>query len=115
MFRKLEKICKPSCIVASNTSSISITKLGASFEGVERKRQFVGLHFFSPASIMKLVEVIKGEETSEETVEFAFDFCKSVDKDPVKVVDCVGFVVNRILFSLQNEANTALSSGLKYL
>lgn len=103
-FQELDKICKPDCMIASNTSSISITKLGACFESEQRKKQFLGLHFFSPASIMNLVEVIKGEETSEETMTSAINFCKSIGKEPVKVIDCVGFIVNRILFALQNEA-----------
>lgn len=111
-FKELEKRCKPSCIIASNTSSISITKLGASFGTPERKAQFVGMHFFSPAIIMKLVEVIKGEDTSQETVDAASDFCKSIDKEPVQVVDCVGFIVNRILYALDNEAIRLYEEGI---
>jgi 3-hydroxybutyryl-CoA dehydrogenase len=111
-FQELEKICKPSCIIASNTSSISITKLGACFGSPERKAQFVGMHFFSPAVIMKLVEVIKGEESSEEAMDAACDFCRSIDKEPVKVVDCVGFIVNRILYALDNEAIRLYEEGI---
>jgi len=111
-FQELEKICKSSCIIASNTSSISITKLGACFKAQERKAQFVGMHFFSPAIIMKLVEVIKGEETSQETVDAACDFCRRIDKEPVQVVDCVGFIVNRILYALDNEAIRLLEEGI---
>ncbi|UCF57557.1 MAG: 3-hydroxyacyl-CoA dehydrogenase family protein [Deltaproteobacteria bacterium] len=111
-FQELEKICKPSCIIGSNTSSISITKLGARFEAQERKAQFLGMHFFSPAVIMKLVEVIKGEETAQETVDTVCDFCRSIDKEPVQVVDCVGFIVNRILFALDNEAIRLYEEGI---
>jgi 3-hydroxybutyryl-CoA dehydrogenase len=111
-YKELEKICKPSCIIASNTSSISITKLGASFKSPARRSQFVGMHFFSPAAIMKLVEVIKGEETAEDTVNFGLDFCKSIDKEPVKVIDCVGFIVNRILYALDNEAMRLYEEGI---
>jgi len=111
-FKELEKICKPSCIMASNTSSISITRLGACFKAPERKAQFVGMHFFSPAVIMKLVEVIKGEETSQETADVACDFCRSIEKEPVKVVDCVGFIVNRILYALDNEAIRLYEEGI---
>jgi 3-hydroxybutyryl-CoA dehydrogenase len=110
--QELEKICKPSCIIASNTSSISITKLGASFKSPARRAQFVGMHFFSPAAIMKLVEVIKGEETAEDAVNFGLDFCKSIDKEPVKVIDCVGFIVNRILYALDNEAMRLYEEGI---
>jgi len=111
-FQELDKVCKPSCVIASNTSSISITKLGACFEGKQRTKQFLGLHFFSPASIMKLVEVIKGEETSEETIQTACDFCKNIEKEPVRVVDCVGFIVNRILYALNNEAIRLYEEGI---
>ncbi|MFC1824530.1 3-hydroxyacyl-CoA dehydrogenase family protein [Thermodesulfobacteriota bacterium] len=114
-FQELEKICKPTCIIASNTSSISITKLGACFSDAGRAAKFVGTHFFSPASIMKLVEVIKGEETSEETMDVALNFCKSIDKEPIRVVDCVGFVINRILYALNNEAIRLYEEGIASL
>lgn len=103
-FRQLEEVCKPSCIIASNTSSLPITKLGACFRTDERKSRFLGLHFFSPASIMKLVEVVSGEDTSSDTAETAFNFCRSINKDPIKVSDCAGFVVNRILGAINAEA-----------
>ncbi|MBT3311083.1 MAG: 3-hydroxyacyl-CoA dehydrogenase family protein [Desulfobacterales bacterium] len=112
-YKELDKVCKPSCIIASNTSSISITKLAsASFDSIERKANFVGMHFFSPAVIMKLVEVIKGEETSDETMAAASAFCKKISKEPVTVVDCVGFVVNRILYALNNEAIRLYEEGV---
>lgn len=103
-FNQLEGICKPSCIIASNTSSIPITKLGATLKDPERRKYFLGMHFFSPAAVMKLVEVINGEDTSSDTVEKAFNFCTSIGKAPIKVFDCAGFVVNRILGAINNEA-----------
>ena len=103
-FAQLEEVCKPSCVVASNTSSIPITRLGASWKSDVRKSLFVGLHFFSPAAVMKLVEVIKGEDTAADTVEAAFNFCLSIGKEPVKVADCTGFLVNRILGAITDEA-----------
>ncbi len=112
-FKALDKICKPSCIMASNTSAISITKLAAaSFTTSERKANFLGLHFFSPASIMKLVEVIRGEETATEAMDAAFAFCTSIAKAPVKVVDCPGFVVNRILYAIDCEAMKLYEEGI---
>jgi 3-hydroxybutyryl-CoA dehydrogenase len=111
-YRALESICKPSCIIASNTSSISITRLAASLSSTERRSKFVGMHFFSPASIMKLVEVIKGEETAPDTMDAAEDFCRSISKEPVRVVDCPGFVVNRILYAISQEAMRVYEEGI---
>ena len=111
-YNQLIEICKPSCIIASNTSSIPITKLGATLKAPERKANFLGLHFFSPASIMKLVEVISGEETSAETAQAASDFCLSIAKAPVQVKDCAGFVVNRILGAINDEAIRLLEEGV---
>ncbi len=103
-YNQLEEICKPTCIIASNTSSIPITKLSATLKNSARKSRFLGLHFFSPASIMELVEVISGEETSEETAKLATDFCFAIGKEPINVSDCAGFVVNRILGAINDEA-----------
>jgi 3-hydroxybutyryl-CoA dehydrogenase len=111
-YNKLEEICKDSCIIASNTSSIPITRLGATLKKKEGRANFVGLHFFSPAAIMKLVEVISGEDTSPETTEKAFNFCISIGKEPIKVADCAGFVVNRILGALNNEAIRLYEEGI---
>ncbi|BCS95381.1 3-hydroxybutyryl-CoA dehydrogenase [Desulfoluna limicola] len=108
LFEELDNICKPECIFASNTSSISITKLAS----VARPDRFVGLHFFSPASVMKLVEVIPGLITTPATVEFGMEFCRSIGKEPVKVKNVEGFVVNRILLALMNEAYRLLDEGV---
>ncbi|MCG8470830.1 MAG: 3-hydroxyacyl-CoA dehydrogenase family protein [Desulfobacterales bacterium] len=108
LFKELDAICKPECIFASNTSSISITKLAS----VARPERFVGLHFFSPASVMKLVEVIPGLLTDSDVVAFGMDFCRAIGKEPVKVKNVEGFVVNRILLALLNEAYRLLDEGV---
>ncbi len=107
-YKELDAVCKPSCIFASNTSSISITKLAAA----ARSDRFVGLHFFSPASIMKLVEVIPGLLSSPETIEAGKAFCEQIGKVPVKVGNVEGFVVNRILCALMNEAYRLVDEGV---
>jgi 3-hydroxybutyryl-CoA dehydrogenase len=111
-YNQLEAVCKEACIIASNTSSIPITKLGATLRNPKRRANFLGLHFFSPASIMKLVEVISGEDTSPETAEKAFTFCTNIGKTPIKVSDCAGFVVNRILGAINNEAIRLYEEGV---
>lgn len=111
-YRQLEEVCKPSCIFASNTSSIPITKLAATLRNDERKAKFIGLHFFSPASIMKLVEVIRGEVTSAETAEIASKFCIDIGKEPIQVSDCAGFVVNRIGAAINAEAIRLYEEGV---
>jgi 3-hydroxybutyryl-CoA dehydrogenase len=111
-YNQLEAVCKEACIIASNTSSIPITKLGATLRNPKRRANFLGLHFFSPASIMKLVEVISGEDTSPETAEKAFAFCTNIGKTPIKVSDCAGFVVNRILGAINNEAIRLYEEGV---
>ncbi|MEM2029925.1 MAG: 3-hydroxyacyl-CoA dehydrogenase NAD-binding domain-containing protein [Archaeoglobaceae archaeon] len=95
VFAEVQKFAKPECIFASNTSGLSITELGNS---TDRPEKFVGLHFFNPPVVMQLVEVIKGEKTSEETIAKAVDFVKKIGKVPVVVKkDVPGFIVNRIL------------------
>ncbi|RJP80877.1 MAG: 3-hydroxyacyl-CoA dehydrogenase family protein [Desulfobacteraceae bacterium] len=107
-YKELDEICKPDCIIASNTSSISITRLASA----ARQDRFIGLHFFSPASIMKLVEVIPGLLSSEETIAAGMEFCQAIGKTPVKVKNVEGFVVNRILCALMNEAYKLLDEGV---
>lgn len=95
VFGEVQKFAKPECIFATNTSGLSITELGNS---TDRPEKFVGLHFFNPPQVMQLVEVIKGEKTSDETVKLAVEFVKSLGKTPVVVrKDVPGFIVNRIL------------------
>lgn len=101
LFRTLESLCRPDAILASNTSSISITSLARCLERPER---FVGLHFFNPAHIMKLVEVIKGTLTSDETVRMAVDVARGMGKTTVIANDVPGFIVNRVARNFYNEA-----------
>ena len=109
-FQELDTACNPDCVFATNTSSISITRL-ATCVGPERRAKFVGAHFFSPASVMKLVEVIPGLETSEQTVTFLMDRCGKIGKTPIRVKDVTGFVVNRILHAMWIEALRLLDEG----
>lgn len=111
VLKKLDGICKEDCILASNTSSISITKL-ASYLKDERRGNFLGSHFFSPASVMKLVEVIPGLDTEEDTVLNVMAVCKEIGKTPIRVKDVTGFVVNRILHIMWIEANRLLEEGV---
>lgn len=99
----LDRACGPECIFATNTSTIPITVL-ASYVGSERRSRFVGTHYFSPVSRMKLVEVIPALETSEQTFGFAMDLCRAIGKEPVRVKDVTGFAVNRLLHVLMIEA-----------
>jgi 3-hydroxybutyryl-CoA dehydrogenase len=111
IYKKLDAICKPSCIIASNTSSISITKLAAAVSD-ERTRKFIGTHFNSPASVMKLVEVIPAYLTDDETVRFTMDILKEIDKEPVKIKDVVGFALNRIFHVITLEAGRLVEEGV---
>jgi len=111
VFSRLNEICKPDCVLATNTSSIPITLL-ATTVGAERVDRFVGAHFFSPASVMKLVEVIPGLETSEETVAFMMELCRKIDKTPIRVKDVTGFAVNRLLNAMWGEAHRLVEEGV---
>jgi 3-hydroxybutyryl-CoA dehydrogenase len=104
VFGQLDSICKPDCVFATNTSSISITLLATSVKP-ERIGRFVGAHFFSPASVMKLVEVVPSLETENNTVDFMMACCRRIGKTPIKVKDVPGFAVNRILHAMWIEAN----------
>lgn len=106
-FSALDKICKPECIFATNTSSLSITEIG-SVAG----RPVVGMHFFNPAPVLKLVEIIAGINTPEETVEQVTEIAKTLGKVPVRVEEAPGFVVNRILVPLVNEGIQIYADGI---
>ena len=106
IFKQLMGICKKDCMFASNTSSLSITKIG---EGLDRP--MIGMHFFNPADRMKLVEVIKGENTPDEMVETIKKISVEIGKTPVEVKEAPGFVVNRILIPMINEAVNVLDAG----
>jgi 3-hydroxybutyryl-CoA dehydrogenase len=109
VFSSLEGYCPPDTIFASNTSSISITKLAAA---TQRPTKFVGLHFFNPVPVMKLVEVVPGLQTAPETVEKAIALAASAGKTPVRVNDHPGFVSNRVLMPMINEAVFCLMEGV---
>jgi 3-hydroxybutyryl-CoA dehydrogenase len=111
IFSHLDSICKPDCVFATNTSSIPVTLLATAVKS-ERIGSFLGTHFFSPASVMKLVEVIPGLETEEETTAFMMECCKKIEKTPIRVKDVAGFAVNRILHAMWIEANRLVEEGV---
>jgi 3-hydroxybutyryl-CoA dehydrogenase len=109
IFRDLDRLCRPEIILASNTSSISITKLAAL---TKRPDKVIGMHFFNPVPVMKLVEVIRGLATSNETFQTVRDLALKLEKTPVEVNDAPGFVSNRVLMPLLNEAMYAVMEGV---
>lgn len=109
IFRDLDRLARPEVILASNTSSISITKLAAL---TKRPDKVIGMHFFNPVPVMKLVEVIRGLATSQETFSETRDLALRLDKTPVEVNDAPGFVSNRVLMPLLNEAMYTVMEGV---
>ena len=109
LFKKLDSICKPEAILATNTSALSITELATV---TERPDKVIGIHFFNPVPVMDLVEIIRALPTSDQTFEIASKFAKDLDKSPVEVEEAPGFVVNRILVPMINEAVFILSEGV---
>ena len=109
IFRDVDRICRPETILSSNTSSISITKIAAL---TQRPERVIGMHFFNPVPIMKLVEVIRGLATSSETYETVKTLAEKVGKTPVEVNDAPGFVSNRVLMPLLNEAMYSVMEGV---
>src|SRR4029077_18754582 len=109
IFRDLDRICRPEVLLASNTSSISITRLAAV---TGRPEKIIGMHFFNPVPVMKLVEVIRGLATAQETFEAVRVLAVKLEKTPVEVNDAPGFVSNRILMPLLNEAMYAVMEGV---
>ena len=106
-FKELQEIAKPDCIFATNTSSLSITEIGAGLD-----RPMIGMHFFNPAPVMKLVEVIAGANTPQETVDKIVAIAEEIGKTPVQVAEAPGFVVNRILIPMINEAIGIYAEGV---
>ena len=106
-FKELDDICKPEAIFATNTSSLSITEIGAGL-----KRPMIGMHFFNPAPVMKLVEIIAGLNTPTEVVDKIKKICEDIGKVPVQVQEAPGFVVNRILIPMINEAVGIYAEGI---
>ncbi len=107
IFKQLQEICKPDCIFATNTSSLSITEISNGLD-----RAVIGMHFFNPAPVMKLIEVIAGETTCPETVQKIVEISEQIGKTPVQVNEAAGFVVNRILIPMINEAIGIYADGV---
>ncbi len=108
VFQELEKVLPETAIMASNTSALSISQIASA---VKRSDKVIGIHFFNPAPVMKLIEVIPGLQTSTETVDDAVTFAESLRKMPVRVKECAGFLVNRLLLPYLNEAAFAFQEG----
>lgn len=106
-FKELQDICKADCIFATNTSSLSITEIGAGLD-----RPVIGMHFFNPAPVMKLVEIIRGENTTDEVFDKVKAIAEEIGKTPVEVNEAAGFVVNRILIPMINEGVCVLEAGV---
>jgi len=109
LFQTLDKTVRPDVILASNTSAISITKLAA---GIKRPDKFIGMHFMNPVPVMKLVEIVKGLVTSEETTQITVELARKFGKTPVEAQDFPGFISNRVLMPMINEAIYALFEGV---
>jgi 3-hydroxybutyryl-CoA dehydrogenase len=109
IFRDLDRILPDDAILATNTSSISITKIAAV---TKRPEQVIGMHFFNPVPVMKLVEVIRGLQTSPATFDTVFSLSQQLDKTPIEVNDAAGFISNRVLMPLINEAIYAVMEGV---
>jgi 3-hydroxybutyryl-CoA dehydrogenase len=109
LFKRLDTLCKPEAILASNTSSIPITRLAAA---TKRPERVVGMHFFNPVPVMTLVEIIRGRETSDGTLETTLEVARALGKTPITSLDYPGFLVNRMLVPFINEAIWALMQGI---
>ena len=108
-FKELQDICKEDAIFATNTSSLSITEVASA---TSRPEKVIGMHFFNPAPVMKLVEIIRGMATSQETFDAVKELSLAIGKEPVEVAEAPGFVVNRILIPMINEASFILQEGI---
>jgi 3-hydroxybutyryl-CoA dehydrogenase len=109
IFAELDKICTPDTILSSNTSSLSITEIASA---TNRPDKVIGMHFFNPAPVMKLIEITKGMATSQETFDKVKEVSISIGKDPVEVSEAPGFIVNRILVPMINEGVGILAEGI---
>ncbi|MEA4932514.1 MAG: 3-hydroxyacyl-CoA dehydrogenase NAD-binding domain-containing protein [Lawsonibacter sp.] len=107
LLNELDAICKPETIFASNTSSLSITEMGLGL-----KHPVIGMHFFNPVPSMKLIEIIRGANTAQETFDAIFNLSKEIGKDPIEVAEAPGFVVNKILIPMINEAIGLVETGV---
>ena len=104
---ELDEICKPEAIFATNTSSLSVTEMGAGL-----KHPVIGMHFFNPVPSMKLVEIIRGANTTQETFDAIYNLTKEIGKEPVEIAEAPGFVVNKILIPMINEGACLLETGV---
>ena len=104
---ELDEICKPEAIFATNTSSLSVTEMGAGL-----KHPVIGMHFFSPVPSMKLVEIIRGANTTQETFDAIYNLTKEIGKEPVELAEAPGFVVNKLLLPMINEAIGLVETGV---
>ena len=104
---ELDEICKPEAIFATNTSSLSVTEMGAGL-----KHPVIGMHFFNPVPSMKLVEIIRGANTTQETFDAIYNLTKEIGKEPVEIAEAPGFVVNKILIPMINEAIGLVETGI---
>ncbi len=109
IFKELDDICQPSCILASNTSALSVTEIAAA---TSRADKVIGMHFFNPVPAMKLVEIIRGANTSQETFNAIKNLSEKMGKAPVEINEAPGFVVNRLLIPMLNEGMYALMEGV---
>ncbi len=109
LFNRLEELAPPTAILASNTSSIPITKIAAA---TQRPEQVIGMHFFNPVPLMRLVEIVRGLITSDHTTEVVFEVARKMGKEPVQALDSPGFISNRILGPMINEAIFTLMEGV---
>ena len=106
LFHRLDELCKPETVFASNTSSLSITEMGNGL-----KHPLIGMHFFNPVPSMKLIEVIRGVNTPQETFDFVYKLAQDIGKEPVEVAEGPGFVVNKLLIPMINDAIGLVESG----
>ena len=107
LLAELDEICKPEAVFASNTSSLSITEMAMGL-----KHPVIGMHFFNPVPNMKLVEIIRGANTQQETFDYIYNLTKEIGKEPVEVAEAPGFVVNKILIPMINEGACLLETGV---
>ena len=108
LFAELDRICRPDAILATNTSALSVTKIA---EAVERPERVIGMHFFNPAPVLPLVEIVRTEHSADEAVDAAYDWAERAGKQPVRCHDTPGFIVNRILIPLLNDCVRVLAEA----
>jgi 3-hydroxybutyryl-CoA dehydrogenase len=108
LFAELERICRPDAILATNTSALSVTKIA---EAVKRRERVIGMHFFNPAPVLPLVEIVRTEQSSDEAIDAAYAWAERAGKQPVRCSDTPGFIVNRVLIPLLNDCVRVLDEA----